>query len=112
MIRERKVLFGIKSFQQSTCGISVKGGRKFIYFIQNHNGVGNACFVNSVHNPSRHSSDIRTAMASDIRFVMDAAQTDANIFTSECFCNALSDAGFSCARCANKQQNGTGLLLL
>ena len=51
-------------------------------------------------------------MPPDFSFIADAAQTDADIFASQCLGNALSHRCLAGAWCSNQEQNRSGLIFL
>ena len=106
------VLLRIQYFQECACRISAIVLGQLVHLIQHHDRVGGAAALHSLHDPPRHGADIGPAVAADLRFVADASQTDADIFTAQRAGNALSDTCLARAGRAHKEQDGAVLLLV
>lgn len=112
MIGKRAVLFRIEHFQQCTGRIAIVILTQLIHLIQYHNRIGCATAFDAVHNSARHSTDVSTSVSADFRFIAYTAKADAHIRTLERLGNTLTNTGLAGARCADKQQNRTGLLFV
>jgi len=112
MIGKTEILLRIKDFQQRTCRISAVIMGQFIYLIQHHHRIRTAAALHALHDTSRHCSDISSSVTTDLSLIPDTAKTDPHIFPVQCFGNTLADTGLTSARCTDKKQDRTRLLLI
>ena len=112
VIGKRIVLFRIEDFEKCACRISVVGSGELVHFIEDHYGIVDTAFLNSVHDPAGHSAYICSPVPPDIRFISHSAETDSDIFSVQSFCDGLPDAGLACSGSSDEEKDGTRLLFL
>ena len=68
------VLLGVEDFEQSRRRVTVICHLAYlIYLVENEDGVGRTSLEQALDDTSRHSTDVRLAMASYFRLVMHSA---------------------------------------
>ena len=91
-------LRGIEDLKQCGGWVAMKTSAELIDFIQHEDGVSPAGLSDSLNNIARERTDIGTPMPSNIRLIMDPAQTLAHELTIHCPSDALPEGGLSHAR--------------
>ena len=112
MIREGAVLLRVQHLQKGAGRTSVEGCGKLVHLVQHHHRVGDAAFVDAVHDAARHGADVGAPVSADIRLVVHAAETHPHVFPSQGAGDAPADARLPRSGRADEQKNGAGLLLL
>ncbi len=112
MVGERVVLLRIQHLQQGAGRVAVVRRGQLVHLVQHHHRIGDATLLDAVHNPAGHRTDVGPAVATDVRFVADATQADADVLPLQGLGDAAADAGLARARRADEQQNGALLFLL
>ena len=102
MVIKSAILFRIKNLQKGTGRVSAVIFGKFVNLIQYNDRIGDTASLDSFHDPSGHSTDISTSVATDFRLITDTTKTDPYIFSSESPCNTLSDTGLPGSRSTDK----------
>ena len=100
------ILLRVQHLQQCAGRAAVEGCGEFVNFIEHHNRIGHTAFMDAVHNAAGHRTDVGTAMAADIRFIMNTSETDTHILTAERTGNAFADARLARSRCSDKEKDG------
>src|SRR6266550_6481023 len=83
----------------------MKTGAEFIDFIQHKDGILGACFSNSLNNVSRQRADVSTPVPSNLRLVVDTAETLADEFPVHGPSDALTEGRLSDTGRTDKTQD-------
>ena len=112
MVGEAVILLRIQHFEQRARGIAVEACRELIHLVEHHDRVRDAALLDAVHDAPCHRADVGSPVTADIRLVAHTAETHADILSAERARNRSAYAGLARAGCADKEQNGAGLLSL
>ncbi len=107
MIPEGVVLLGIEDLHQRRGGVAAEVAAELIHLVQHEHRVIGFASAHSLNDLSGQRADIGPAMAADFRFVVHAAQGDADELTSECPGDGLAERGFAHARRPDKAEDWT-----
>ena len=92
------VLRRIQNFQKRVRGVALVIGAKLVDLIQKEDGIGSPRVFDAGDDPTRHRTDVGTTVTPDLRFVVHAAQTCANVLSAKSPCDGSRDGGFAHAR--------------
>ncbi len=112
MVCEGAVLLRVQDLQKGAGRVPVIGHGQLVHLIENHDRVGDATLLDSVHDPSGHGTDIGPPVAPDIRLIPDAAQADTDVLSLQGFGDTLADTGLAGSGGSHKEQDRSGLLFL
>jgi hypothetical protein len=83
MVRKGGILCGIQDFQQGAGGVPLEGDAQLVYLIQQEDWVTGAHLTHPLKNPPWHGPDIRSAMATNIRFVPGSTEGHPDILSPQ-----------------------------
>src|SRR4029453_13643941 len=90
MVLKSCILSGIEDLEQRGGWVAVKTSAELVDFIQHEDGVSTAGLSDSLNNIAWERADIGTPMPSNIRLIVDPAQTLAHELTIHRPSDALS----------------------
>ena len=102
MIPESIILLPVQHLQQSSAGIALVVIADLVDLIQKQQRVLDPCLPDRIGDPAGHGAHIGFAVAPDLSFIPDAAQTDADIFLMQRFGHASGDGRLAGARRAHQ----------
>ena len=98
VISEGIVLFRIQHLQKRACGIAPVVRSQLVDFVKQEHRVHAARLFYSRYDTAGHCAYVSFSVTAYFRFVVNAAQTHANVFSADCVGNAFHNAGFAHAR--------------
>ena len=75
--------------------------------IQHHQWIFYSRMAETIGNPSRHGTYVCTSVTADLRFIVNASQTDAYIFFLQCMGNRPGNGSLTCSRRSYQTENRT-----
>jgi len=110
MILEAAVLLGVQYFEKRGSRVSLVVRTDLVDFIQHHERVLDPALLEAVGDASRKRADVRAAVSADFRFILHAAQRQADVFLAECFRDGFPDGCLAGARRPDEAENRAGAL--
>ncbi len=107
VIPERVVLLGIENLHQCRRRIAAEIASELIHFVQHEHRIVGLGAAQTLNDLPGQCADIGPAMAADLRFVVHAAQRDADELASERPGDGLAERGFAHARRPDKAEDRT-----
>ena len=105
MIGKGVVLSGIENFEHGACLRGRRGNRAhFVDFVEHHDGIFGAGLAELGDDSAGHGTDVGAAMAADVGFIADAAESDTDEFSAHGFCDGFAERGFAHAGGTHKAE--------
>src|SRR5690606_5202241 len=98
MVAERVVLFRVENLQQSCTRVAAEIMAELIDFVEQNDRIRRSGAFHKLDDLSRQSSDIRSAVAAYLGFVVNAAERKPDEFSARRLCDRFSERGFTDAR--------------
>src|SRR5688500_4979948 len=105
MILKRGVLRRIKNLQQCRRRIAVEAGAKLVDLIQHEYRVPGSRFADALNDISRQRAHISAPVTTNVRLIMNTAQTLTNKFPVHRASDALAERSFAHPGRADKTQD-------
>ncbi|KIH90129.1 hypothetical protein SPBR_00171 [Sporothrix brasiliensis 5110] len=107
VVLERVILFRVQHLEHRRGRVAVVAGRPdLVNLVQQDHRVGHAHLAQALHNQARHRRHVCAPVATDFRFVADAAQRDPVELAAQRRRHRPRQARLAHARRAHKQQDG------
>ena len=99
------VLFRIKHFEQSRCGIATEIHAHFVDLIEQKQRIAHADFGQALHDTPRHRTDVGTTMTTNFGFITHTTQSHTHELAIGRTRNRLTKRGFTHTRRTDQTQN-------
>src|SRR5664280_1208454 len=107
VVAELRILFWIKSLEQSSCRVAPEIRANLVNLIQKEYWILGACLLDSLNNAPRHRSNIGSAMTAHFRLVPNAAKGDMDELSVKRLRNGFAQRCLANARRPDKTKNRT-----
>ena len=105
VVAERMVLSRVEDFQKRCRRIAAIIVAELVHLVEHHHRIVDTGSAQRLQNPARHGADIRAAVATQLRLVVHAAETDAFEFASHRPRDRLSERRLANSRWADEAQD-------
>ena len=95
VVAEAVVLLGIKHLQHRGGRVALDAGAELVDLVQHHDAIAGAGLADRLNDVAGQSADIGSPVAANLRFVMHAAETDADKFAVHGARDRLTERGLA-----------------
>ena len=95
VVAEAVVLLGIKHLQHRGGRVALDAGAELVDLVQHHDAIAGAGLADCLNDVAGQGADIGSPVAANLRFVMHAAETDADKFAVHGAGDRLTERGLA-----------------
>ena len=92
---EGGVLLGVKHLKQSRSGIPLVVTRELVDLIEYEDGIGRTSLLQALYDTSAHSTDVGTAVSTDLGLIVYPTERDTDVLTSEALGDTTAEGGLT-----------------
>ena len=107
VIAKGRVLLRIEHFEQRRGRIALNAVTELVDLVQHHHAIARAGAAHALNDVAGQRADVRAAVATDFRFIVNAAQADADKLATGRFGDALAERRLADAGRTDKAQDRT-----
>ena len=107
VVAERRVLLRIEHFEERGGRIALNAVTELVDLVQHHHAIARAGAAHALNDVAGQRADVRAAVATDFRFIVNAAQADADKLATGRFGDALAERRLADAGRTDKAQDRT-----
>src|SRR5258706_1287635 len=105
VIAKRRVLFRIENFEHGGRWIALNSASHLVDLVEHHHAIARARFLDGLNDIAGQGTDIGAPVAADFRFIVHAAETDANERPIHRACDRLAQRSLADAGWSNKAED-------